>query len=265
MKNRIKISLLSLLISLSLVSCSNQEGNNHSAAKGKDCGEVHWTYEQGEEGPNNWQNLCDGFSSCGGEIQSPIDISSSNVVFDSELKPIKINYSKTNVDIVNNGHTVQFNVAGNSSITIGNKTYHLLQFHFHALSEHTIDGKHFPIEVHFVHKYSDNDFAVLGVMYQEGEANDLFSQYLKNFPQTKGSFASEDSISVAGLLPNKLNYYYYNGSLTTPPCSEVVNWYVIKSPLEASSSQIEKVSEILHDNYRPVMPLNDRKILSFED
>jgi carbonic anhydrase len=254
-----------LFIILSFASCSNQEKDNHSVGKAEDCTNVHWSYVQGEDGPNNWQNLCDGYSACGGEIQSPINIISSGAVANAELSPIKINYGSSNVDIVNNGHTVQFNVSGNSTATIGNKEYHLLQFHFHALSEHTIDGNHYPIEVHFVHKYSDTDFAVLGIMYEEGEANDLFSKYLTHFPNSKGSYTSEDSISVAGLIPSNLNYYNYNGSLTTPPCSEVVNWYVLKTPLEASSNQIENISEILHGNYRPVMPLNGRRISSFEE
>jgi len=131
------------------------------------------------------------------------------------------------------------------------------------LSEHTIDGKHSPIEVHFVHKYSDTDFAVIGVMYIEGKENELLKKYLDKFPMVKGEFKSEEMIDLIKILPNNKSYYYYNGSLTTPPCTEVVNWYILKNPIEASKEQIEKFSKILHDNYRPIQALNGREIKQY--
>jgi len=102
-------------------------------------------------------------------------------------------------------------------------------------------------------------------MYEEGEAYDLFTNYLSHFPHSKGEYSSEETITLSELLPSSLNYYNYNGSLTTPPCSEVVNWYVVKTPVTASAEQIEEMSKILHGNYRPVMPLNGRTVLRFEN
>lgn len=230
----------------------------------KDCNDVHWSHHKGADGPENWKNLCDGFSDCGGNAQSPIDITTRDAAKSNRLKPIIFHYGKSNVNIINNEHTIQFNVSGNNTINLNGKDYKLLQFHYHSLSEHTIDGKHFPLEVHFVHKHSDNDFAVIGIMIIEGKENELFKKYLDKFPSEKGKFSSNNTIDLLSLFPNNQAYYHYKGSLTTPPCSEIVSWYVLKYPIEASKDQIEKFSKILNHNYRPVLPVNNRKIELFE-
>lgn len=240
----------------------SHEGHSHGE-KPKDCNEVHWSHHVGEEGPQNWPNLCDGFMACGGESQSPIDIVDEMAQPGEELSAIEFSYASSPVDIINNGHTVQFNLQGDNSISIGDKKYDLLQFHYHALSEHTINGAHSPIEVHFVHKHSDTDFAVVGMMFTEGDDNALLASYLEHFPKEKGTYTSEDVIELSSLLPADASYYHYSGSLTTPPCSEVVSWYVLKEPISASAEQIEAFSAILHENYRPVMPLNERAIYSY--
>ncbi len=262
------LSLLALTIGLTLlVSCNNSQKkeNKTEQVKNINCSDVHWSHHKGEDGPSNWKNLCDGFSACGGQEQSPVNISKENTITGEELSAPKFTYGKSKVAIINNSHTVQFNVDGENKVNLNGKEYKLLQFHYHALSEHTIDGKHFPLEVHFVHKHSDTDFAVLGIMFVEGKSSALFDKYLDKFPTTKGNYKSEDLIDLLSLFPKNRSYYHYDGSLTTPPCSEVVNWYVLKNPVEASKEQIEKISKILHDNYRPVMPLNDRKVLSFNE
>ncbi len=270
-----KLSLAALLLALFVfTSCSKEqepatqkkaaETTEQKAAK-DDCADVHWSHQPGEDGPENWKNLCDGFADCGGTVQSPIDIVTGKAVKGDKLAAIEFNYGKSKVDIINNGHTVQFNVSGNNTVKLNGKEYKLLQFHYHALSEHTIDGKHFPIEVHFVHKYSDNDFAVLGVMFTEGKANELFKKYLDHFPTTKGEYQSDEMIDLLSLFPENKTYYYYDGSLTTPPCSEVVSWYVLKAPVSASKEQVKQFSSILNNNYRPIQPLNGREVLLFEE
>ncbi len=269
-----KISIITVLIGFSLLlSCNNTQEKttkNEKAATEhpkvnhkKNCKDVHWSYHNAETGPENWKNLCDGFSDCGGKSQSPINIDTKDVVQSKDLKAIEFNYGKSNVDIINNGHTVQFNVNGKNLAKLNDKDYKLLQFHYHSLSEHTVNGKHFPIEVHFVHKYSDKDYAVIGIMFVEGKENPLFKKYLNQFPTHEGEYQSDETIDLLSLLPKNKDYYYYNGSLTTPPCSEIVSWYVLKNPVEASKEQIKKFSEILHNNYRPVLPLNGRKVKEF--
>ena len=270
-----KLNLLALSISLLFfVSCDfskqkdthkneTKHAENHTA--NKDCSHVHWSHHTGEEGPENWKNLCDGFADCGGDVQSPINIVTKSAQTDNKLLAPVFNYGTSKVAIINNGHTVQFNISGDNQVTLEGKDYKLLQFHYHALSEHTIDGKHAPIEVHFVHKHSNTDYAVLGVMFEEGKENPLFSKYLEHFPKKEGHYNSEDKIDVLSLLPQNKSYYNYKGSLTTPPCSEVVNWYVLKTPVTASKSQIEQLSKILNNNFRPVQPIKERTVLSYNN
>ena len=265
------ISLFTALLTLLLLSScggstkksSNQEDKTH--VEKKDCNHVHWSYHDSATGPSNWANLCEGFSACAGSSQSPVDIKTSGVITDNNLEKPQFNYGQTKTDIINNGHTIQFNVDGNNTVKLNGKEYKLLQFHYHAPSEHTVNGQHYAMEVHFVNKHSDNDYAVLGVMITEGKSNDLFEKFLDRFPKKEGEYKADDLIELMTLLPGNKSYYYYSGSLTTPPCSEVVSWYIFTNPIEASKTQIEKFASILNNNNRPVMPLNGRKIKLFED
>ncbi len=268
MKQRIGIAVLFFAMLGVMTSCVQNESkqdkkaNEQKVVDGKkDCKSVTWSHQQGENGPENWANLCDGFSDCGGKAQSPINIEKAKALVGKKLLPIKFDYGQSKVSIVNNSHTVQFNIDNpDNKVNIEGKEYQLLQFHYHALSEHTIDGKHYPLEVHFVHKHSDSDFAVLGVMFEEGNENKLLKKYLNHIPTKKGKYKSDDLIDLLALFPKNKDYYHYDGSLTTPPCSEVVNWYVLATPVQASKEQLKAFSKILHDNYRPVMPLNNRTV-----
>ncbi len=234
---------------------------NKNITEINDCENVNWSYNhKKKEGPNNWQDLCSAFSNCGGNRQSPININTNNVVHGENLISPKFYYNKTKVSIINNAHTVQFNVNGNNKVNFNGKDYKLLQFHYHALSEHTINNRHNPLEVHFVHKYNDIDYAVLGIMFIEGKENELFKKYLDEFPIESGEYDSDEMIELLSLLPNNKSYYLYDGSLTTPPCTEIVSWYILKNPLEASKEQIKEFSKILNKNYRKVLPLNGRTI-----
>ncbi|PKP31140.1 MAG: carbonic anhydrase [Bacteroidetes bacterium HGW-Bacteroidetes-17] len=272
MKKIFNYSFLSIAFTAILFSCNysvktekstDPETHQTSAESKSDCNEVHWSHATGESGPENWKNLCDGYTACGGVAQSPINFVTNTIEKSDSLSPLNIIYKSSKTDIINNGHTVQFNTSGDNTLLLGNKEYELKQFHFHAMSEHTVDGYHYPIEVHFVHRHSDTDYAVLGIMYEEGEENPLLTDYLNNFPESKGEFTSDKTIDLSKLYPADLGYYYYSGSLTTPPCSEIVSWYVLKTPLQASKTQIDKFSKILNNNYRPVMPLNDRKVYGY--
>lgn len=274
MKKDFIIASAAILMAVLISSCNSntkkdpsmkEETKKETAKKEskKDCSDVHWSHHKGEHGPENWANLCEGFKACDGKSQSPIDI--KNVVKGDDLAPIDLKYGESKVNIINNGHTVQFNIEPGSSAMINGKKYDLLQFHYHAKSEHTIEGAYSPIEVHFVHKHADDDFAVIGVMYEEGIANELFANYLDKFPKEKGEYSSDEKIELSSLLPKNLSYYHYSGSLTTPPCSEVVSWYLLQKPLTASGNQIESFSEILNNNFRPLQALNGRTIYSFTE
>ena len=233
------------------------------AEKPKSGAEVKWSNKKGEGGPENWAKLAIENNACDGKVQSPIDIVSKDVKTGEKLTAIKFDYATTDLEIVNNGHTVQFNVSGDNRITIGDKGYTLLQFHYHAASEHTIDGKQLPLEVHFVHKNSDTDFAVLSVMFEEGAENALFTKYLKDFSTKKDAPKAKGEVDLMSLFPKDKSYFHYSGSLTTPPCSEVVSWYVLKNSVTASKEQLETFGKLLDGNFRPVMSLEGREVSSF--
>ena len=259
------LSIFSLAVLIS-ISCNNTEKEEEDHVHDEETHEhekdekheVHWSYE-GETGPEHWAQIvadCD----CGGKSQSPIDISGELV--DKDFVELQLDYqSDSTLDIVNNGHTIKLDYPF-GTFMIGEDTYKLAQFHFHAGSEHTVNGTRFPLEVHLVHLNEANNIAVIGILFEEGEENVLLKKIYEKVPDEANETISEAlEIDVNNLLPKEKTYYHYSGSLTTPPCSEGVKWYVMKNTIQASKEQIERISKFMPaNNYRPVQPLNDRKI-----
>ena len=223
--------------------------------------ENHWGYK-GEEGPSNWGELSADYALCAdGSAQSPIDISD---VSELDLVDIEFNYGDTANNIFNNGHTIQVNVDEGSSIVYNGIRYSLLQFHFHNPSEHTINGQATAMEIHFVHQDPNSGtLAVVGIMLTEGEQdNEAYAAVFEHLPAEVGeSEARGDSLSLATLLPTRRTFYTYQGSLTTPPCSEIVRWLLLDTAIELSSAQIEAFAAIHEGNARPVQPLGRRDLL----
>lgn len=220
----------------------------------------HWGYS-GEAGPANWGKLDPQFVMCAlGRNQSPIDVAG---FIEADLKPLKLAYQAGAADILNNGHTVQVDYAKGSTLTVDGRAFELLQFHFHAPSENTVKGKPFPMEGHLVHADKDGNLAVLAVMFREGAANPLLAKLWEKTPGKAGDKnALPQGLSVAQLLPRERAYYRFNGSLTTPPCSEGVRWLVLKKPATASRAQIAQFSKAVGvANNRPLQPVNARPVL----
>ena len=220
---------------------------------------VHWSYE-GEGGTEHWGDLEQGYSKCKtGDRQSPVGIALTEK---TNLDSINFHYYATPLKIINNGHTIQINYGSGSSITIGNKKYDLIQFHFHSPSEHKLNGKSYDMEVHFVHKSEDGKLAVIGVLMEDGKGNDFIKTLWSNLPKEDGKeYAVTDlKINANLLLPKNTAYYNYPGSLTTPPCSEIVNWFVLKTPIEISKAQIDKFISIFKKSARPIQPLHGRVV-----
>lgn len=221
---------------------------------------VHWSYE-GEEGPAHWGELSPDFALCSsGKEQSPVDIPASTPLNESG---IAFNYQPTAVNILNNGHTIQVNYDEGSLIEVDGTKYNLLQFHFHGPSEHTVNGQSYDMEMHLVHQNADGGLAVVGVLIKSGSENPAFAPMWDNLPAEEGGpeMVSGASVNASDLLPADRAYYRYNGSLTTPPCSEDVKWFMLSTPAELSEGQIDAFEAIMHDNNRPVQPLNDRSFL----
>ena len=229
-----------------------------------------WHYE-GAEGPANWGTISPKFAACGeGRHQSPIDITNATPGDTAELRTtfppaeLHIAHHEHVADGINNGHTIQINYSGAETLNLGGVGYQLTQYHFHSPSEHTVDGKHFPMEMHLVHKAADDKLAVVGVFIAEGAHNKAFDPIWANLPDHAGveTHYSSVKVDVDALLPGTRTSYRYDGSLTTPPCSEGVSWIVMTTPIELASDQVAAFTRLIKDNNRPVQPLNGRTILT---
>jgi len=218
-----------------------------------------WEYS-GETGPDSWAMLSPDYASCDGNNQSPINLTG---FIEAELTPIMFNYNAGSSEILNNGHTVQVNAVAGSSISIDGIQFDLKQFHFHAPSENLIESKSFPMEAHLVHADKNGNLAVIAVMFTEGEASEVLEKAWAQMPQVAGDkIALTSAILPLDILPEHRNYYRFNGSLTTPPCSEGVRWLVMKHSVTASRHQIEQFTHVIHHPHnRPVQPVNARPVL----
>ncbi len=227
-------------------------------------GATHWGYT-GHEAPQNWGELSPDYSTCkNGRSQSPINISKNGVVATTRLENIEFNYKSDANEIVNNGHTIQVNVKDGSSIKIDGIVFNLKQFHFHTPSENMIEGKSFPLEVHFVHASKDGDLAVVALMLEEGRENKILSKVWYKMPHKADSSVAFglSSSMLNEMLPRDKSYFRFNGSLTTPPCSEGVRWFVLKNYATVSKEQIKEFFDVFgHENNRPIQPLNARKVM----
>jgi carbonic anhydrase len=216
-----------------------------------------WTYS-GEHGPKHWGELNPEFAACAtGKEQSPIDITHPET---TSLPRISFEYRSSPLKIIDNGHTVQVNYASGSTISVGDNSYELVQFHFHHPSEEEINGKRHAMVAHLVHKNKAGKLAVVAVLIDEGNANPLISTLWKNLPTEKGKEVTRHDIKVnaSDLLPSDHKYYTFAGSLTTPPCSENVTWYVLETPIYLSRAQIDRFARVYRLNARPVQALNGR-------
>jgi carbonic anhydrase len=221
----------------------------------------HWGYH-GAEGAEKWGDITKDFATCKlGKEQSPIDIKTAGVE-KAKLEKIEFNYQPTKLSIVNNGHTVQLDYDKGSFIKIGKDKYELLQFHFHTPSEEEIDGKEFDLVAHLVHKSADGKLAVVAVLFDRGEENKSLKGFWDKLPREAGETRSlpKSQINAADMLPSNRAYFTFNGSLTTPPCSEDVRWFVLKNPVTVSKEQTAAFRKIYPLNNRPVQPLNGRKV-----
>lgn len=230
---------------------------NDSIPKKED---IHWGYT-GHASPEQWGQLSEKYKECStGKNQSPINITHS---IHSNLPPLSPSYGSDSTSIADNGHTIQVNMASGSTVVIDDITFELKQFHFHAPSENHIEGKSFPLEGHFVNLDKDGNIAVLAIMFEEGEENKELAKFWNTMPTKAGEIQNLKLSKIANLLlPKDKHYYRFNGSLTTPPCTEGVRWFVFKEALSISKEQIEKFHEIMHgDNNRPIQPIDARIIV----
>jgi carbonic anhydrase len=243
----IKHLLLISLAAITLPSGAFAEGAHEGA---------HWTYKEVAK----WGTLSKEFAECSvGKEQSPIDIKAT---VKADLQPIKFDYKLSGLNIVDNGHTIQVNYDPGSSISIAGSTYQLVQFHFHHPSEEKINGKGQDMVIHLVHQNAERKLAVVAVLVRAGDQNPVLQTLWTNIPgeKEKAKTAKDITVDASQFLPSDRNYYTFTGSLTTPPCSEGVNWFVLKTPITASSSQLATFAKIYPNNARPVQALYGRVV-----
>lgn len=222
-------------------------------------GDAHWGYE-GKTGPDNWGNLSQEFATCKlGQQQAPIDIPTK--ALGKATTAIKPAYKASAGEIINNGHTIQVALSDAGGANLSGVDYKYLQAHFHAPGEEKVDGKSYPFNAHMVHKSADGKLAVIGIFFKEGADNAVLKEVFAQMPAKEGKVAVKGVINPVGLLPKSLAYYSYAGSLTTPPCSEGVTFYILKTPMEISKAQLEQFKKLYPMNARPTFPLNGRPVV----
>ena len=261
-RSRSRLWPVSLLLSLApLASCAAHHAE-HAHAAG------HWGYDP-DDGPSHWCDLDPANDACcHGREQSPIDIRTAQARSDSPPK-LAFAYPPSTFSVANNGHTVQAKLevdAARCGITLGGVAYELQQFHVHAPSEHTLNGKHSPLEIHLVHKSASGDLAVVGLLVEQGAANAELAKVWRLAPDHEGPGGVAVGVNLANVLPSSHVNFRYAGSLTTPPCSEHVHWIVMQTPITMSEDQIVKIEamfaapEFPDGNCRPVQPLGARTV-----
>lgn len=214
--------------------------------------EEEWNYEN-----TDWGETTEG--DCNTAVQSPVDIDPTKAI-PARLPEIKYEYQPFQMNIVDNGHTIQASGTDSNFITIGDRRYQFRQFHYHAPSEHTVNGKAYPLEMHLVHQQEgSNNLAVIGVFIEEGTANPLLGEVFNRIPAEQEIEETTDlTVNLSDVIPPAQTYYTYLGSLTTPPCTVGVNWIVFTDPIQASVEQIRQFAEPYQNTARPVQPLENR-------
>ncbi|MGB7547621.1 MAG: carbonic anhydrase family protein [Terracidiphilus sp.] len=220
-----------------------------------------WSY-QGKDGPLNWGRLDPAYKACAqGREQSPIDIRGAHL--NKALQPIEFHYIAGPVTLENNGHTVVVRVNPGSYIVAGGVRYDLVEYHFHHPAEEAVKGKLADMDVHLVHRSADGKLAVLAVRLSESRdfPNATLATLWDHLPAAPGQFEKiADMVNPGGLLPGDRGYWTYMGSLTTPPCTEGVRWFVFEEPLSISREQLRAFAALYRINSRPLQDTHGRRI-----
>ena len=224
---------------------------------------ANWSYD-GKTGPLNWAHLDPAYEACGhGKEQSPIDIRGAHL--NKALKPLEFHYVSGTMTLTNNGHTIQVTPPAGSYIVADGVRYDLVQFHFHHPGEETVKGKLPDMDIHFVHKSADGKIAVVAVRLNEGNGNAVLASLWPHLPKTVGATdKSTEEMSPAGLLPQDRGYWTYEGSLTAPPCTEGVRWFVFEEQVELSRDQLKAFATLYKVNSRMLQATRGRKIEASE-
>ena len=221
--------------------------------------QAHWDY-MGVEGPEHWGMLTNEYMTCEtGHRQSPINITMTH--HGDHQQRLVFHYQTSELHELNNGHTIQVSHVSGCRVDLNDRRYKLRQFHFHAPSEHHIEGKAFPMEMHMVHQDQNGHVLVLAAMLEADRPSPVLTKLWNWLPDQIGQEVSVPlELSLADLLPKNTHHYTYSGSLTTPPCTEGVQWIVLKEPIHIAQQDVDRFVGIIGQNARPIQPLEGRHI-----
>jgi carbonic anhydrase len=229
-----------------------------SLGEGRAEGPVHWSYSK-DEGPAHWGELSEDFFACSkGKNQSPINITQT---LDADLPTIELSYRGETAQIINNGHTIQFDVGPGNTMRLGEQTYTLTQFHFHSPAEHRVAGESSPFEGHFVHQNERGEIAVVSVLYRSGAQHEGLHWLGVQFTEKVERRPLVRRIETLNLMPEGRDHFRYHGSLTTPPCTEGITWLVLTETSTFGPEQVARFIELIGADSRPLQPLNGRLVL----
>lgn len=233
-----------------LLSCSHK--NSHP----------EWSYA-GESAPYHWSEIDENFKQCeSGTQQSPINLKKSKS--QKLAQKVTFNYQDLKGVVINNGHSIEIDFDQSAFLTLEGKKYFLRQMHFHAKSEHALNGVFYPAELHIVHESEDRHLAVVGIFIEIDE--DEFDRYgfFQSLPAV-GMKGLSSEIKFSKILKNLGGHFYYQGSLTTPPCTEDVHWLIFDRHLKLSTQQLRGFESLYSNNYRPLQPLKGRHLFYAEE
>ena len=231
-----------------------QSGPQHSGDS------PHWAYD-GAQGMDHWGMLSHDYMTCeAGSHQSPIDITMPSE--DRAPERLLLHYRQAELQAMHNGHSIQVKVSPGSELHVNGRTYRLMQFHFHEPSEHHIEGKTSPFELHFVHRDQAGHIVVVSLLADLGAGHPVVSALWSSLPMYAGESAPSRQLDLSTLIPNSLHHFAYQGSLTTPPCTEGVQWIVMRDKISIAQSQIDQFVALVGHNARAIQPIHDRRVLA---
>lgn len=219
---------------------------------------VSWSYS-GSTGPQYWGQLDPSYSLCGtGQQQSPIDL--SNALLEAAGQNITLKYSLPGSQLLNSGHTLLVNFPAGNTLHLGSTDYNLKHFHLHTPAEHTVSGVQAAMEVHLLHQSDSGGIAMVTVLLELGAANPWLARMLASVPAKGQTVTVGQAISANELLPTNMGHYAYTGSLTTPPCTEGVEWLIMAETDTVSAGQVAQFAAINGPNFRPIQGLDGREL-----
>jgi carbonic anhydrase len=220
-----------------------------------------WDFE-GKQGALNWGKLDPAYKACAqGHSQSPIDLRGAHL--NAVLQPLQFHYISGPVQIENDGHSVVVHVHPGSYMVADGVRYDLVSFDFRHPSEHAVKGKLTDMEVHLLHQSADGKLAILAIRMTEDVSNPnaTLSVLWQHLPKTAGhSEKVTEPVNPAGLFPADRGYWTYTGSLTTPPCTEGVRWFVFEQELALSRDQLRAYAALFRINTRAIQDTHGRRI-----